>query len=219
MREGIRSYLYSMYISGRSGNMDGLRPKILSYHRNIIKMGKGARLIVGDRVHLSIRTNTWPSSCYIEMGENSTLHFTGRASIRGEAKIQLVDGAKLVIGDRCVLRERLWIVAHKEIVIGDETSVSHDTMIIDSDAHPVMTDGVSRPTIKPVHIGKNVLIGARTTILKGVTIGDESIIGAGSLVTKDIPDHVLAFGRPASPQQSIDYGNMREEEYYARKKQ
>jgi len=217
MREGIRSYLYSLYISGRTGNMDGFRPRILSYHHNIIKLAEGARLIVEDRAHLSTRRNTWPSSCYIELGKNSTLHFTGRASIRGEARIQLADGAKLVIGDQCVLRERLWIVAHKEIIIGDGTSISHETMIIDSDAHPVISDGVEQPIQKPVHIGKNVWIGARSTILKGVTIGDESIIGAGSLVTKDIPDHVLAFGRPARPQRKVDYGNVRKEIYQAGK--
>lgn len=51
-------------------------------------------------------------------------------------------------------------------------------------------------TSKPVHIGKNVWIGANAVILPGVNVGDGSIIGAGSVVTKDIPDGVIAAGNP-----------------------
>lgn len=51
---------------------------------------------------------------------------------------------------------------------------------------------------KQVHIGKNVWICANATILPGVTIGDNSVIGAGSVVTKDIPSNVVAFGNPAT---------------------
>ena len=50
---------------------------------------------------------------------------------------------------------------------------------------------------KPVHIKKNVWIGSGATILPGVTVGENSIIGAMSVVTKDIPDNVIAFGNPA----------------------
>ena len=49
---------------------------------------------------------------------------------------------------------------------------------------------------KPVHIGKNVWIGGDVKILAGVTIGDNSIIGTGSIVTKDIPSNVIAVGNP-----------------------
>jgi len=54
----------------------------------------------------------------------------------------------------------------------------------------------------PVHIGKNVLVGANTTILPGVTIGDGARIGAMSLVNRDIPPGVLAAGVPARPRAS-----------------
>lgn len=50
---------------------------------------------------------------------------------------------------------------------------------------------------KPVHICENVWIGAGTVIVPGVTIGKNSVIGAGSVVTKDIPENVVAVGNPA----------------------
>jgi len=184
--------------------MDGWRPKILSYHRNIIRLGKGARLIVGERVHLSTRGNTWPSSVYIELAENSILHFIGRASLRGEGRIVVCDGARIVIGNHCIVRERFWLSAHQEITIGDDTGIGQDTMILDSDVHPTIVNGREQPVQGPVHIGDRVLICAHCIILKGVTIGSDTVVGAGSLVTRDIPDHVLAFGRPARVHRRID---------------
>ena len=50
---------------------------------------------------------------------------------------------------------------------------------------------------KPIHIGKNVWIGSNSTILPGVTIEDNAVIGAGSVVTKDISENMVAVGSPA----------------------
>lgn len=56
---------------------------------------------------------------------------------------------------------------------------------------------------KPINIGSNVWLGANVTILPGVTIGDNAIIGAGSVVTKDIPSNVIAFGNPCKVSREI----------------
>ena len=61
--------------------------------------------------------------------------------------------------------------------------------------------------------GKNVWIGANVIILPGVTIGDNSVIGAGSVVTKDIPANVVAFGNPCHVYREID---EHDDEYYFR---
>ncbi|MBN1437604.1 MAG: acyltransferase [Sedimentisphaerales bacterium] len=204
MREPIRSYLYSLYISWRTGNMDGFRPKILAYHRNVIRIGKGARLIVGKRLHLSTRPTAWPGGCFIELGANSTIHFTGYASIRAEVRIETTENAKITIGDRCIVRERARINANQEITLGDRTGIGNSTMISDGDFHPIIENGKVQQMTAPVHIGDHIWVGAHCIILKGVTIGNDTMIGAGSLVTKDIPDHVVAFGRPAKPHHSID---------------
>lgn len=204
VREAVRSYLHSCWLSWRTGNVEGLRPKILSYHHNVIRLARGARLVVDGRVHLATRHNTWPSSVYIELGRDSLLHFTGRASLRGEGRIIVCQNAKVTIGNHCILRERIWLAAHEEITIGDGTGIGQDTMIIDSDVHAIVAEGQRRPVQGPVRIGERVWIGAHCIILKGVTIGSDTVIGAGSLVTRHIPDHVVAFGRPARVQRKIN---------------
>jgi maltose O-acetyltransferase len=72
---------------------------------------------------------------------------------------------------------------------------------MDTDFHPLSP--VNRISAKaedascaPVFIGRNVFVGANSLILKGVTIGDNSVIGAGSVVTSSIPENVIAAGNP-----------------------
>lgn len=102
----------------------------------------------------------------------------------------------------------LW--AKQEIIIGDYVNVGGDCIIIDSDAHNLdwhirdsckmynLKESLDIHTAKcaPIHIGSHVLIGTRCIILKGVTIGDGSVIAAGSIVTKDVPSNVIAGGNP-----------------------
>ena len=63
----------------------------------------------------------------------------------------------------------------------------------------------------PIHIGKNCWLGAGVIVLPGVTIGDNTVIGAGSVVTKDIPANVVAVGNPCKVLREI---NEHDKEYY-----
>lgn len=100
------------------------------------------------------------------------------------------------------------------MVIGDRTLIAHNVNIFDTTTHPidkciryehecfVKTKGMPMnkyETIEesPVIIGEDVWIGCNCVIMKGVKIGNGSIIGAGSVVTKDIPAGVMAAGNPA----------------------
>lgn len=85
------------------------------------------------------------------------------------------------------------------IFIGRNTLAGINLEIVDSDFHNLEPDKrMGYPyKIKPVHIGENVFLGSNVKILKGVTIGNNSVIASGSIVTKDIPKNVIAGGNPA----------------------
>jgi acetyltransferase-like isoleucine patch superfamily enzyme len=74
-------------------------------------------------------------------------------------------------------------------------------MIIDNDFHAYSDQGwrtEMQAGARPVKIGREVFVAARAIILKGVTIGDRAVIGAGAVVTKDVPADHVAAGNPAS---------------------
>lgn len=91
-----------------------------------------------------------------------------------------------------------------EIFIDDNTMIGPNVVIATA-VHPVSPDlrlkGLQYNL--PVHIGRNVWIGSGAMIMPGVNIGDNSIIGAGSVVTKDIPSNVIAFGNPCKVKRPI----------------
>ena len=74
-------------------------------------------------------------------------------------------------------------------------------IITDTDSHPIRwqdrLDNPNSTVSKPIVIEDNVFIGARSIILKGVTIGFGSVVGAGSVVSKDVPKNVIVCGNPA----------------------
>lgn len=107
--------------------------------------------------------------------------------------------AQLLIGDR-VGMSAVTITAHELISIGADSQIGAGTVITDSDWHCLEPDVEARHRqsgrSRPVQIGRNVFIGTRCIILKGVTIGDHAVIGAGSVVTHDIPANAHAAGNP-----------------------
>lgn len=96
------------------------------------------------------------------------------------------------------------IICNHQITIGDNVVIGGNTVIYDTDFHSLDAQQRSDPRLDrmntrwaPVSIGNNVFIGAHTTILKGVMIGDNSIVGACSVVTKNIPANEIWAGNPA----------------------
>jgi acetyltransferase-like isoleucine patch superfamily enzyme len=102
--------------------------------------------------------------------------------------------AKLKIGDDVFLNQGVGISCASQVTIEDETMISEMTIITDTDWHGI--DG-KKPEVEPVFIGKHVWIGFKCAILKGVTIGDNSIIGAGSVVTHSVRSNTIVAGNPA----------------------
>lgn len=112
----------------------------------------------------------------------------------------LAKGALIKIGRNTGLSGAT-ICAVKNVTIGSESLLGSDVLLTDTDFHPVAANARRSAIIEeagsaPITIGCNVFIGARAIVLKGVSIGDNSVIGAGSVVSKSIPANVVAAGNP-----------------------
>lgn len=110
-------------------------------------------------------------------------------------------GAEIKIGENVGISGST-INATKCITIGNNVLIGSGCIITDTDSHPInWQDRVNNENNNtkslPIVIEDNVFIGARSIILKGVTIGKNSVIGAGSVVTKSIPANCIAGGNPA----------------------
>ncbi len=106
----------------------------------------------------------------------------------------------------------LTLVDDTHIYVGDYTMFGPNVVVATA-GHPILPElriDCCQYNI-PVHIGKNCWLGAGVVVLPGVTIGDNSVIGAGSIVTHDIPDNVVAVGNPCKVLRPI---NEHDKEYY-----
>ena len=111
---------------------------------------------------------------------------------------------RITIGDACLMSPGSRISASDEIVLGDGCMLANGAYITDSDWHGLY-DRINRaeePT--PVKLGDNVWVGDHATVLKGVTIGDNSVVAAGSVVTHDMPANVVVAGNPAKIVKTLD---------------
>jgi acetyltransferase-like isoleucine patch superfamily enzyme len=107
-----------------------------------------------------------------------------------------------MILERNVGASSVSITAAKEVIVGEGTLLGADCLITDTDFHvPLGNHRWGNDLLAnsaPVRIGKGCFIGARSIILKGVTIGDGAVVAAGAVVTKDVPTEHLAAGNPAT---------------------
>ena len=103
-------------------------------------------------------------------------------------------GNRVKLGKGIVLMNGFQCMSSGGLTIEDDTLISLNCTIATNN-HDFYDRQII--TCKPVHIKKNVWIGVNVTILAGVTIGENAIIGAGSVVTKDVPNNVIVAGSPA----------------------
>jgi acetyltransferase-like isoleucine patch superfamily enzyme len=112
----------------------------------------------------------------------------------------LAAGATLRIGSRTGMSGGA-ICAAREVVIGSDCLIGADVVIADTDFHPLAPShrrdsAAAYRAARPVVIGDNVFLGTRVTVLKGVEIGENTVVGAGSVVTGTLPANVIAGGNP-----------------------
>lgn len=139
------------------------------------------------------------------IGKKSGVHIFKGGSITCKERIIVDDQVmlfakgKLIIGKKFGINKYSRIVVHEKISIGDHVTIGQMVSILDHDHHYKMNrenlilDGYKTA---PIQIGNNVWIGDKCTILKGVTIGDNVVVGAHTLVHKDVPSGVVVGGNP-----------------------
>ena len=139
----------------------------------------------------------------IALGNSVVLHSKHKYNtlIRLPISISTVEsGARVELHDHCGL-SGCKIVCANSVSIGEYTIVGPDTVIYDCKEHEYSPEmgwlGRKSRTGKPIVIGKRCYIGMRCIILKGVTIGDDCVISAGTIITKDVPAGHIAQGNPA----------------------
>lgn len=125
---------------------------------------------------------------FAEIGENCYIEPPFHANFGGK---------HVHFGKNVYANFNLTMVDDGHIYVGDYTMFAPG-VIVATAGHPILPE--LRETVyqynMPVHIGKNCWIGAGAIILPGVTIGDQVVVGAGSVVTKDLPSNVVAVGNP-----------------------
>lgn len=104
--------------------------------------------------------------------------------------------AKLIIGDDVFINYGVDIGLMNEIEIGEKALIGNECIIYDTDWHTLDGREGEIPAL-PTRIGRGVWLGARVMVMKGVSIGDNTVVAANSTVTKDLPPNVLAGGSPA----------------------
>lgn len=112
-------------------------------------------------------------------------------------------GASLELGEDVVLNYGVSIGAMGRVRLGNRVRMGPYAMIIDTEFHAVY-DRAKRPEPRPVVVEDDVWIGAKASVLPGVTIGRGSIIGVGSVVAADVPPFTVAVGVPARPTRKLD---------------
>jgi len=126
------------------------------------------------------------------------------ASDIATTELAAVHGATLEIGEGTFINHGCSIAALESIRIGPGCSIGSHVVMMDNDFHsidPALRDVL--PPSRPIVLEANVWLGVRVIVLRGVRIGEGSVIGAGSVVTRDIPPRTLAGGNPARPIRSI----------------
>lgn len=108
------------------------------------------------------------------------------------------NGKKISVGDNFLTNYHVTILDIREVMIGDNVMIGPNCLISTVN-HPLSPMGRRKHLgiAKPVKIGNDVWLGGNVCVMPGVTIGNNVVIGAGAVVTKDIPDNSLAVGSPA----------------------
>jgi acetyltransferase-like isoleucine patch superfamily enzyme len=134
-----------------------------------------------------------------EIGRNATLRMGRWSWIGHDSKIRVHEG-EVSIGAKTVMGQECTISAYQHVSIGRECIIADRVMLIDFDhgvievERPIRLQGIYKRDVK---VGSNVWMGYGSCILRGVSVGHNSIVGTNAVVTKDVPENAVVGGVPA----------------------
>jgi carbonic anhydrase/acetyltransferase-like protein (isoleucine patch superfamily) len=156
-------------------------------------LAPGARLTLGPRVYTERR----PGGVHISVAEGASVEIGADTWLRSDLAPVIVfafPGARIRIGREGFLNG-CHLSSKASLELGERVWVGPGSRIFDADQHDL--DAERRQRSAPVVIGDHCWIAADVTVLRGVEIGEQSVIGTRSLVTQSLPPHSLAYGNPA----------------------
>lgn len=176
----------------------------------IIKLVNSFRQKVNMRKVDSCGQNTGIIGDIIKRKRGSQINI-GRDCLIEGSLVTETNASQIVIGNNVYVGGGSLIECVKSIVIEDDVLISHGCILADSDNHSIIY-GMRRKDLAdwkkgdhdwdttisiPIKIAKGAWIGMRAIVLKGVTVGEGAVVGAGSVVTKDVPPYTIIAGNPA----------------------
>lgn len=160
---------------------------------------------IGPNVRLAL------SARLINLGDKANARILGDSVIRGALKLE--PGATLEIGRFCYVGDNVVISARQRVAIGESTLIAHGVQLFDNNTHPTSAaqrelqfrrmigykdrNGPMVIEAAPIAIGRRCWVGMNSIVMKGVSIGNDTIVASGSVVVSSLPEGVIAAGNPA----------------------
>lgn len=179
----LKSYLklnHSTIINNRGG-------RFLAFKYSFVELDHSSTIILNANLNFGVkqmRGSKMETRLLLE--KDALLNVNKASSIYAGSFIRIMKGGKLTL-DGCLINENVQITCGDEIIIGKGTNIGRGAVIRSYDSHVFEEKGLTKSA--PIKIGMNVWVGQNAIIYKGVTIGDNSIIGAGCIITEDIPSN------------------------------
>jgi len=186
------SVIRTLYLSARYG------PWCVVSRGTRLRIGAGSRITLAPSSFLFLGfANFGPPPCAIQLGQNAKLSITGTVNIGRGTRIYVNDGGELQLGNRSYINDCSTITCFDRIQIGSQCSISWNTNILDTNIHELVVQGTARPRSQRICIGDHVWIGTGAIVLPGVSIGNDAVVAAGSVIKSDVPPGTVVAGNPA----------------------
>ncbi|PDV96439.1 acyltransferase [Candidatus Chloroploca asiatica] len=184
---GLRAVAYKSILDmkGMAAIEDGVRIRFASH----VRLGKGVYLDHGVYLHACPGGITLGDESLVM--KNAILHVY---NFRELPHSHITIGARSLIGESCILRGQGGIQIGDDVYLGTLVQVLAVNHVINDTTRPISHQGI---TAQGITIETGAWIGSGAILLDGVRIGRNSVVGAGAVVTKDVPDYSVAVGNPA----------------------